>query len=414
MQHNPGIETNIDRYPWYAALYNSFFWMPVFFLFFSRHLQLGDVLTLEAIYYTATVVLEVPSGYLSDTYGRRRTLIASSALLVVAYTLFWLSASFGAFAAAQIALAGGIAFQSGTGTSFHFDSLSAVDRDEEYEHREGIVARNSLAATATAAVAGGLIGSWSLRLAYLLSALAAVGALAVTWSFTEPPSSDADGRRGFGSQLLRTARQLDDSALGWLFGYAVVMTILNHVPYEFYQPYLDLAGRDLGLADHTPAVTGLHMGLTTLLGATLARRGVALDERIGTAPTLLVGTLVQLVVIAGMAIVLHPLVAVLILVRGIPKALTAAPLRAAVTPRLEQGVRATYLSVQSLAGRLGFAAVLATLGAAAGSASPNSWASLSRLLTMCAGFGAVAFVGLATTRRFVQSTGTPGEDHDEP
>lgn len=403
------MDANVDRYPWYAALYNAFFWMPVFFLFFSRHLQLGEVLTLEAIYYTATVALEVPSGYLSDTYGRRRTLIASSLLLVTAYSLFSVATSFPAFATAQIALAGGIAFQSGTGTSFHFDSLSAADRDDEYEDREGIVTRNSLAATALAAVVGGLAASWNMRLAYLLSALAAVGALGLTWSFTEPPSEEADGNRGFGAQLVRTVRQLDDTALVWLFGYAVVMTMLNHVPYEFYQPYLDLAGRDLGLAEHTPAVTGLHMGLTTLLGATLARRGVALDERIGTGPTLLIATLVQLVVIGGMAVVLHPLLAVLILLRGVPKALAAAPLRAAVTPRLEQGVRATYLSVQSLVGRLGFAGLLATLGAAAGSASPESWPTLSRLLVMCTGFGAVAFALLVATRRYVEPK-TPDDE----
>jgi MFS family permease len=396
------MDANIDRYPWYAALYNAFFWMPVFFLFFSRHLQLGEVLTLEAIYYTATVALEVPSGYVSDTYGRRRTLIASSLLLVTAYSTFFVATSFAAFAAAQVALAGGIAFQSGTGTSFHFDSLAATGRDDEYENREGIVTRNSLAATALAAVVGGLAASWNIRLAYLLSGLAAVGALALTWSFTEPPSEDPDATRGFGAQLVRTIRQLDDTALVWLFGYAVVMTMLNHVPYEFYQPYLDLAGRDLGLAGHTPAVTGLHMGLTTLLGATLARRGVDLDERIGTGPTLLIATLVQIVVIGGMALVLHPLLALLILLRGIPKALAAAPLRAAVTPRLEQGVRATYLSVQSLVGRLGFAGLLATLGAAAGSASPESWPTLSLLLTMCAGFGAAAFAVLAATRRFVE------------
>lgn len=410
----PGMDANVERYPWYAALYNAFFWMPVFFLFFSRHLQLGDVLTLEAIYYSATVALEVPSGYVSDTYGRRRTLIASSLLLVTAYSLFCVATSFPAFAAAQVALAGGIAFQSGTGTSFHYDSLSAADRDDEYEEREGIVTRNSLAATALAAILGGLAASWNMRLAYLLSALAAVGALGLTWSFTEPPSDDPDANRGFGAQLVRTIRQLDDTALVWLFGYAVVMTMLNHVPYEFYQPYLDLAGRDLGLAGHTPAVTGLHMGLTTLLGATLARRGVALDERIGTGPTLLVATLVQLVVIGGMAIVLHPLLALLILLRGVPKALAAAPLRAAVTPRLDQGVRATYLSVQSLAGRLGFAGLLATLGAAAGSASPESWPTLSRLLAMSAGFGVAAFALLVATRRYVEPTSPDADGSGKP
>lgn len=94
------LDKNIRRYPWYAALYNAFFWMPVFFLYFSEHLQLGGVLTLEAIYYAAVVILEVPSGYVSDAYGRRRTLLISSILLVGAYLTFFASDGFTGFAIA--------------------------------------------------------------------------------------------------------------------------------------------------------------------------------------------------------------------------------------------------------------------------------------------------------------------------
>lgn len=394
---DPGaLRQNIRRYPWYAAFHNAFFWMPVFFLYFSEHLDLGGILTLEAIYYVAVVVLEVPSGYVSDRYGRRRTLIASSGLLVGAYTLFAFADSFGVFALAQIGLAGGIAFQSGTGTSFHYDSLAASEQADEYEDREGIVTRNSLAATALAAVVGGLASSWDLRSAYVLSAAAALAAFATTLSFREPPTDESDRPVGFAPQLVDVLGQLRRPALAWLFAYAVAMTVLNHIPYEFYQPYLKLAGRHFSAGETAPIVTGLHMGATTLLGAAVARRGVELDHRIGTGPTLLVATAVQTSVIVGMAALLHPLVALLILLRGLPKALAAAPLRAAVTPRLPKRQRATYLSVQSLVGRLGFAGLLGSLGAVAGSTSPDSWATLSMLLWICSGLALALLATLAT------------------
>jgi MFS family permease len=75
--------------------------MPVFFLYFSQRLSLSQVLRLEAIYYLCIVLVEVPSGYFSDRYGRRLTLLIASAALFVAYVIFFFGDNFGEFAVAQ-------------------------------------------------------------------------------------------------------------------------------------------------------------------------------------------------------------------------------------------------------------------------------------------------------------------------
>jgi len=84
--------------------------MPVFFLYFSQRLSLSQVLRLEAIYYLCIVLVEVPSGYFSDRYGRRLTLLIASAALFVAYVIFFFGDNFGEFAVAQAFLAVGLAF----------------------------------------------------------------------------------------------------------------------------------------------------------------------------------------------------------------------------------------------------------------------------------------------------------------
>lgn len=75
----PPIARNARLYPWYAGLFNAHFWMPVFFLYFLRYMPLVDVLRLEAVYYLGVVLLEVPSGYFSDRFGRKLTLLISNA-----------------------------------------------------------------------------------------------------------------------------------------------------------------------------------------------------------------------------------------------------------------------------------------------------------------------------------------------
>ena len=76
----------------------------------------------------------------------------------------------------------------------------------------------------------------------------------------------------------------------------------------------------------------------------------------------------------------------------------AAPLNAAVVPRLESAHRATYLSIQSLLGRLAFSGALVTLSVYAGQEA--NWAVLSHTLTLCGGFALVGFALLAFTSRF--------------
>ncbi len=391
------MERNIRLYPWYAALFNAYFWMPVFFLYFGEHLPLARVLQLEGIYYAAVVLLEVPSGYFSDRIGRKTTLLVSSVLLVAAYLLFFLGSGFGVFSLAQVLLAGGIAFNSGTDTSFHFDSLAAVGREDDYKEREALVARNSLAATGLAALVGGAAAALQLRLAYGLSALVALAAVGCVLFFTEPKHQSSDPTANFIGQIRNCLAHLKRPALAWLFGFAVLAVVINHVPYEFYQPYLELLGQRFSLGADTALATGAHMAVATLLGAWIARRSARIDARLGTGRTLVLAGLIQLVIIAAMASVLDAAIVALILLREVPSGLYKAPLNAAVTPRIPRGERATYLSIQSLAGRLGFSALLTSLSVSVNNtrASIDNWSELSDMLWICAAVAAAGVAALA-------------------
>lgn len=392
------MERNVRRYPSYAALYNAFFWMPVFFLYFGQHLALSQVLQLEAVYYAAVVVLEVPSGYFSDRVGRKTTLLLSSLLLVAAYVLFFFGSSFAGFAVAQVMLAGGIAFNSGTDTSFHYDSLASLGRESEYEEREAVVARNALFATGVAAILGGLAATVELQYAYALSALTATGALLLVLSFAEPPRDDTEASAEFFSQVGNCLGHLRHPQLRWLFGFAVLAVVLNHIPYEFYQPYLDVLGADVGFGEHTALAAGAHMAAATFVAAWVARRSARVDARLGTRKTLLLAAFVQLAIITTMGAVLHVAVVGVALLRGVSGGLARAPLNAAVTPRIPRAERATYLSIQSLVGRLAFSGLLLGLSSVAGDASADSWPVLSTLLVLGALIGGTGWLLLVVAR----------------
>ena len=73
----------------------------------------------------------------------------------------------------------------------------------------------------------------------------------------------------------------------------------------------------------------------------------------------------QALVTASMLVV-SPIVAIVLALRAVPSALQKAPIRQALAPLIPGEVRATYLSLLSLLGRVGFSLVLIGMSASVG------------------------------------------------
>ena len=390
MSHS-GLTRSVRLYPIYAPLAQAYFWLPVFFLYFNQHMPIEQVLRLEAIYYVAVVILEVPSGYLSDILGRRLTLLISAVSAIFAYALFFVGGSFDVFVLAQIGLAASMAFRSGTDTSFHYDLLKCLGREDAYPQREARITRNVFIASAGAALLGGVVSIYALRVAYGFSFLTACVAFVLVLLFAEPdrePSSERQAS-GFFPQIRACLAYLSQPVLGWLMLFSVFMTVVNHIPYEFYQPYIQL----LGAQAPTPLLTGLHTALTMGIAAWFAKQSIRLRDHFGTRSALMLSAGVQVVLISLMGFFFHPVVALLLAFRSVPRALMIAPLNAATVPRLQQHHRATYLSIQSLIGRLSFSLCLALLAGV--SSSEGLDVALSHTLLHCAVFAIAGCVVLA-------------------
>lgn len=396
------LQRNLTLYPWYAGLFHAYFWLPVYFLFFQSKLDLADVLLLESVYFASVVAMEVPSGWFSDMFGRKRTLVAASSFLCAAYILFLLSNSFNMFAIAQILLAAGIAFNSGTDTSFLFESTQALGIEDEYGAREANATRFNFLGTAAAGVLGGLASIPDFRGAYVLSFVGAIGLLAITIRFTEPlaanPSSKTP-RVGIFKQIVSCLGLLRNMRLLWLSFFAVFMLVMNHIPYEFYQPFVKELAREYEIMQSTPFLTSLHLALTMVVAAWVASKSIQIRDRIGTGATLISAAGLQLAIITVMHLFVNIPTAIATLFRSCPRALMTAPLNAAVTPRVPASMRATFLSLQSLFGRLGFASTLAFFAYAVGG---DEWASITIMLQWGMWLGIVGLAALIMTSPVVR------------
>lgn len=397
---------NIRWYPVYRCGADAMAWLPIFFLYFSERLSLSQVLLLESVYYIAVVITEVPSGYLSDIAGRRRTLLFSSIALIFAYLFFLFSGQFAGLAIGQVLLAISIAFRSGTDTSFHYESLVADGRDEEYGDREAVAGKYGFISTAAAALAGGVFGSINLVYPYYLSLATACLTALVVFSFNEPAKSvNETASTGPVAQIFECLRYLKISPLMWLWMYYIMMFAAVHIPYELYQPYLALLDSADQLAGFSaPLVAGVLFALTASVAAFASAYSMQWRRKYGLLTLLTWATIVELLIIGAMAIALHPIIALCVILRSGPMAVVAAPINATSVPLIKDRHRATYLSLQSLSARLTFAVILFGFSLLTTSQTQTDWSSLSLLLRVSVIGGLLALLGLYILAKRLKKT----------
>lgn len=366
--------------------------MPIFVLYFGEFLSLREIILLESIYFISVVILEVPSGYFSDLIGRKVTLLLSAVFLLLASTCFLLGSSFSIFVVGQICFAGWMAFQSGTNTVFHFESLKALGKEDEYGDREAYVSKIGFYAGGIAALLGGVLGIWDLRWAYVITMVAAVIGVISAFQFTEPDRSNFGEAlaHSFGKQLSVSFKYFFQKPLGWLFGYIIFIYAIAHIPYEFYQPYLKLLeiGGSLG-SIKAPPVSGLIYALTMFFGAYVSGKSMVLARSLGLKRVLFLALLLMIGVIAIMGLVLHPVIVLVILLRGAPRSLIKAPTNAIITPQVDSGQRATLFSLVSLICRLVFFLTLLGLSFFVPKEALTDWTTLSMVLMISAGGGII-------------------------
>lgn len=163
--------------------------MPILVLFYNEnHLSMKDVLVLQGIYSISIVALEIPSGYMADLWGRKKTIVFGSILGFAGYLIYCFSYGFWGFMYAEIILGIGQSFISGADSALLFESLAKDNKQELYVKYEGRLASFGNLAEAVAGIAGGLLAGVSLRFPFYAQAIVAFIAVPASLMLSEPAS----------------------------------------------------------------------------------------------------------------------------------------------------------------------------------------------------------------------------------
>lgn len=325
--------------------------VPVIVPFFmSKGLGLAEIFYLQTIYAATIVLLEAPSGYFADLFGRRVALLAGSLVHGFGYFLLNFADDFTSLMLFEITVGIAGSLLSGADLALLYDSQKALDEEEDSPHSRGIAQLGFVKSCAEGlgALLGGLLALWSFEVMVIGQSIAAWICLVLALLVIEPPYQTGDQQQDkvrFANVLRHMWRS--DQVLRNVFIAIPVYSLASIHVVWLVQPYWESRGISLAAFGVLWFTQSLAVGMASKWSFNIERRHGATAALclIGALPVLGFFGMAWLQGWAGIAICL-----VLFFGRGLVQVI----LVNALNRRVPSSFRATANSLTSFAFRLGF------------------------------------------------------------
>ena len=364
---------------WQAAASCTFF-QAIFFVYYAERagLTASTVLFLQSGNTALRALLDLPLGALADRTSRKGCLAGGMGCAFVGTALLLAAPALGTAIAAEALFGIAAALRSGADSALLFDTLRADGQVALYARTESRAQAAASLGSGASAVVGSLLAAVDLRLPYAATLLSTgVGAaLALGLDERRAPADGASLRRGRMRDAARTVATTP--ALRWAVAVAVLAIVGSHVYYFLQQPWL----RDLGVP---LAAFGAIFAATKVVTALVNAVAHRVDERLGPRGATATMAAVPAVGLAAMAASASPLASVLLLSRGLLDGLWMPLVNVNVNRLVPSSLRATTLSLQSVAARLSLSAALALLGVATAKVGVATTLGVSAAVVAAAG-----------------------------
>ena len=325
--------------------------VPVIVPFFmSKGLGLAEIFYLQTIYAATIVLLEAPSGYFADLFGRRVALLAGSLVHGFGYFLLNFANDFTSLMIFEITVGVAGSLLSGADLALLYDSQKALDKEEDSSHSAGIAQLGFIKSCAegVGALLGGLLALWSFEVMVIGQSIAAWICLLLALLVVEPPykNNELEQSKIRFANVLRHMWRSDQVLRNVFVAIPVYNLATIHVAW-LVQPYWESRGISLAAFGVLWFTQSLTVGMASKWSFGIERRHGAIAALclIGALPVLGFFGMAWLQGWAGMAVCL-----VLFFGRGLVQVI----LVNALNRRVPSSFRATANSLTSFAFRLGF------------------------------------------------------------
>jgi MFS family permease len=255
------LRRNLRLYGWFKV-FNKRVFLPLtaVYLVDVGHVSLHGIGVIAAVTGLVTLLAQMPTGYLSDRYTRRMSLITGSALLAVGVgvLVFWPSLLGGLIAGT---LSGtGFAFISGAGQALIHDSLEQCGLGNQYIKEMGRAQSKGLVGNIVLVGLVPMTYTIDKRLPFILGVVAFLILLLISWLFVEP-------KRNERPQAVNHLAEITTAIRSFVRKHTLLLFVAIGLVYGLYSAptdYSNLILKDLGLL---PQYIGWAYAVSSLLAA---------------------------------------------------------------------------------------------------------------------------------------------------
>lgn len=173
----------------------------------ARGFSLAEIGIAEGVFHAASLLFELPSGVISDVFGRKKSMILSQCMFILSAFLMAFSEGLPGICVSLVASAFGYNFASGTREALAYDSLKIAGREEgylDYSSREYSIYR---VGSACATLCAGLALFMGYRRANLLDMALSSICLLFCFQLKEVETTEQQFEGTLGERLLRCFRE---------------------------------------------------------------------------------------------------------------------------------------------------------------------------------------------------------------
>jgi len=252
-------------------------YMPIVKLFYEQNgLNNFQLFSLHAVHSVVIGLLEVPSGYFADRFGRRNSLIIGTVMNFTGFLIYSLLSGYWGFLIAELAIGIGVSFVSGSDSALLYDTLAEEKRERDYMKFEGRLSAlgNFAESFAGLAISGIiLLGVSDYRFAYVLQSVVALIGIPSALMLTEPGIHVRLQNREPGILLtaIRTSL-IENKLLRNTILYSSIIGFSTLVMAWFTQILFYEVGLDPGLYGIVWTVLNLIVGLGSLMVCKIENR----------------------------------------------------------------------------------------------------------------------------------------------
>jgi MFS family permease len=271
--------SNIRKLYAFSFLQMTLFPMAIITLFWKDHigLSLTQILLLQGILSVSMVVMEYPSGYISDRIGYRVALSLASLLGMAGWGIYTVATSFAHVMVSEILIGTSLAFISGSDSALLYETLKQEGSELQYERHQGRMGGYAQGGEALGALFAGVLYAYAPLLPFMLQIGVWFLALMLTRTMIEPPREIAP-HSGHLAEAWRTARYafVENKSLRYTMLLNTVLGISSFYPVWLIQPYMQHAG--VPLTWFGPAWCGANLTVA-FFSLTSHRANAFLGER---------------------------------------------------------------------------------------------------------------------------------------